>query len=93
MTQLHLNEIEAPFDALNALIHPVKPAMNARKAFLNMRRAHLKILNVIDEPIDALFDASKPALNLVQQRDDDVCHFAHTKSLAVRHSFCNRNFS
>ena len=91
--RLRVNQIEPPLDPFNAHVHAIKPAVDARETFFDVRRANLQILHIIDQPIDALFHSGEPRLYLLQDRDDNVRNLAHGFNMHVPYLFRKRDFS
>ena len=71
------HEIETFLDPLDPRIETVHPTVNASQTFLDMGDAHLQILNIVTDTTHALFNARKPQLNLLQDRNDNTRDFAH----------------
>lgn len=77
MSGLSFHQVEPTLDALYALVEPIHTAMNARNAFFDMSGPNLKILDVVNKAIDALFHTRQARLDLLQHRHDEVGDFTH----------------
>jgi hypothetical protein len=88
MSASGFDEVEPSLNAFKPRIETVHAAVNAHDGLLHMRRPHFQILHIVDHPIQTLFNARQPRLNLLKDRNHDVRDFRHDFKLPVPDLFC-----